>query len=164
MTYKIDTCRLLARCFTLLGYGIIRMGTGWLSLRMMWLSGIWGHGADSLASQWGSTIRSPWVRTVTSRYLSCYDLICCQDLKLQQPTNSPFLGTPSAKVGSAKYQFGLSSWFDPTGVADHTGVLVCFVVVLCHCNSILVLTWHWYDAWDEEQKAQAYTFTDSRDL
>ena len=31
--------------------------------------------------EWGSTIKctikSPWVRTVTSRYSSCYDLRCC---------------------------------------------------------------------------------------
>ena len=63
--------------------------TGWLSVKIMWLSGISGHGAGSMASQWGSTIKSPWMRTVTRWYLSWYDLIwCCKDVKLQQPSNS----------------------------------------------------------------------------
>ena len=36
-------------------------------------------------------------------------------------------------------------------------------VVLHHINSISVILWRWYDVWDEE-KVQAYTFTDSKDL
>ena len=39
-----------------------------------------------------------------------------------------------------------------------------FVVVLRHSNSISFMSWWWYDAWDEEEKAWAYTFTNSRDL
>ena len=38
------------------------------------------------------------------------------------------------------------------------------VVVLCHSNSISVISWWRYDVWDEKEKARAYTFTDSRDL
>ena len=34
--------------------GIIRKRIGWLSVRIMSLSGISGHGADSLVSQWAS--------------------------------------------------------------------------------------------------------------
>ena len=47
-----------------------RARTGWLSIRIMWLSGISGHGAGGLVSQLGSTIKLPWVSTVTSRYSS----------------------------------------------------------------------------------------------
>ena len=36
-----------------------------------------------------------------------------------------------------------------------------FVVVLCHSNHISVISWQRYDVWDEEEKARAYTFTDS---
>ena len=36
-----------------------------------------------------------------------------------------------------------------------------FVVILCHCNSISVISWWWYDLLDEE-KPQAYTLTNSR--
>ena len=49
----------------------------WLSVRIMWLSGISGHGAEGLVAQWGSTIKSPLERTVTSQYQSWYDLKCC---------------------------------------------------------------------------------------
>ena len=38
----------------------------------MWLSRIAGQDAGSLVSQWGSTIKSPWVCTVTSRYPTPY--------------------------------------------------------------------------------------------
>ena len=37
-----------------------------------------------------------------------------------------------------------------------------FVVVLCHSNNMSDIYWQWYDVWDEEEKALAYTFTDSR--
>ena len=43
------------------------------------VTGILGHDAGGLISQWGSTIRSPWVHTVASRYPSWYGLRCCQD-------------------------------------------------------------------------------------
>ena len=51
MTYIIDTLSFLAR---------------WFSVRIMWLSGISGNGADGMLSLWSSTIKSPWVCTVTS--------------------------------------------------------------------------------------------------
>ena len=44
--------------------------TGWLSVRIIQLSGIAGHGDSGLVFQWGSTIKSPWVPTVTSWYPS----------------------------------------------------------------------------------------------
>ena len=34
----------------------------------MWLGGISGHGAGGLISQWGSSIKLPWLCTVTSQY------------------------------------------------------------------------------------------------
>ena len=37
-----------------------------LSFRIMWLSGIAGHGAKSLLFQWGGTIKLPWMHTVTN--------------------------------------------------------------------------------------------------
>ena len=52
---NIDTRRFLARQLALLG--IAR--TDWLSVRIMSLGGISGHGAGSLVFQWGSTIKSP---------------------------------------------------------------------------------------------------------
>ena len=36
-------------------------------------------------------------------------------------------------------------------------------VVLCHINSISVISCCWYDVWDKKEKAWAYTFTNSRD-
>ena len=49
----------------------------------MWLNEVSGHGAGGLVSEWDNTIKSPWVRAVTNRYLSWYDHTCCQDVKLQ---------------------------------------------------------------------------------
>ena len=45
-----------------------RAGTHWLSVRIMRLGGIAGHGASGMVFQRGITIKSPWVRTVTSQY------------------------------------------------------------------------------------------------
>ena len=42
-------------------------------------------------------------------------------------------------------------------------VAFCFVVALHHSNSISIISWWWYDIWDEEEKAWAYTFTNWRD-
>ena len=53
--------------------GIVRERSAWLSVRIMWLSVISGNAAGSLVSQWGNTIKSPTVHTVTSRYRSWYD-------------------------------------------------------------------------------------------
>ena len=41
------------------------------------------HGVGGLVSQWGSTIKSPWAHTVTSRYPSWYAIRCCHDVKQQ---------------------------------------------------------------------------------
>ena len=50
-----------------------------------WDTGSWCSG---LISQWGSTIKSPWVWTLTrQQYPYWYNLRCCQDINLQQPTN-----------------------------------------------------------------------------
>ena len=38
---------------------------------------------ETCCSQWGSTIKSPWVHTVTSLYTSWYDLRCWHDAKQQ---------------------------------------------------------------------------------
>ena len=45
-------------------------------------------------------------------------------------------------------------------VIDFVGLFV----VLRHNNSISVISWRWYDVWDEKEKARAYTFNDLRDL
>ena len=42
------------------------------------------NGAYSLITQWSSTIKPPWVCTVTNQYPSRFDLRCCQDIKPQQ--------------------------------------------------------------------------------
>ena len=83
MTYKIDTYRFLAWHPAL----IDRTWTGWLNVRIMWLSRISGHDTGGLISQCGSTIKSPWVHTFTSWCPSWYDLRCCKDIKLPKPTN-----------------------------------------------------------------------------
>ena len=36
------------------------------------------------------------------------------------------------------------------------GPVCLFVVVLCHNNSMLVISCWWYDVWDEKEKAWAY--------
>ena len=57
--------------------GLVGSVQGALSQPILgWLS------ADCLASQWGSTIKSPWVRTFTSWYSSWYGM------KLKQPTKA----------------------------------------------------------------------------
>ena len=38
-----------------------------------------------------------------------------------------------------------------------TTPVVCFVL-LCHSNSISVISWWWYAVWHEEEKTWAYTF------
>ena len=60
MTYKVDTCRFVARCLALLG------GKDWLTQCQDNVTGISGHGADGVVSQWGSTIESQLVHIVTS--------------------------------------------------------------------------------------------------
>ena len=50
------------------------------------------------------------------------------------------------------------------GKLDPLWDVLSLVVVLCHSNSISVLSWRWYDVWDEEEKSCVHTFTDSRDL
>ena len=57
ITYKIDTCHYL---------DWIERGQAQHLGNVTWKS---GHGADSLVSQLGSTIKSPQVHTITSRYL-----------------------------------------------------------------------------------------------
>ena len=52
-----------------------RTRTAWLSVRIMPLSGIAGHGASGLMFQWGSTIKSPWVCTLTSQHPSPAGLV-----------------------------------------------------------------------------------------
>ena len=49
-----------------------------------------------LVSQSGSTIKSPEVGIVSGRYLFLYDLGCCQDVKLQQPTNQSVIAIPQS--------------------------------------------------------------------
>ena len=88
---KIYACRFLAKQ-ELVG-----------CVRIMWLSQISGHGAGGLVSQWDNTIKLPWVHTVTSRYLSLYDLRCCQDIK--QKTNlatSKVISERTSACNSAK--------------------------------------------------------------
>ena len=46
---------------------LYELKTGWLTVRIRFLSGISGHGAGSLISKWGSAIKLPRVRIVTSR-------------------------------------------------------------------------------------------------
>ena len=61
------------------------------------------------------------------------------------------------------------------GIPHHMGMVceelafdVCFwllvVVVLCHSKSVSVMSWQWYDAWEEEDKALTNLVTDSGDL
>ena len=73
---------LLARHLALLGQGKVE----WVQCQS---NGISSHTSDSLISQCSSTIKLTLVCTVTSRYHSCYDLRCCQGLRLQQPPNPP---------------------------------------------------------------------------
>ena len=68
--YKIDTCHSLVW-----HYYQDRARTGRLSVRLMQLSGIAGHGASGLVFQWSSTIKSPWMCTVMSQFLSRNQLI-----------------------------------------------------------------------------------------
>ena len=63
--------------------------TGWFNVRIMWLSETLHHHASGLVSKWSSTIKLPWVCTVTSWYPSWYDIRCCKDIKLHQPTKGP---------------------------------------------------------------------------
>ena len=53
------------------------------------------------------------------------------------------------------HYFSLVVW---RGVKQH------FTVVLHYSNSISVISWQWYDGWDETEKAWDYSFTDWMDL
>ena len=64
--------------------------TGWLGVRIMWLSGISGRGAGSLVSQLDSTIKSQWVRTVTSQHSSWYYVRYFQDTNQPPTTNNQY--------------------------------------------------------------------------
>ena len=56
--FTIDNYGCVSRHSVLLGYG-----KDWLLRdRTMWVGGISDHGDCSLVSQWGSTLRSPWVQ------------------------------------------------------------------------------------------------------
>ena len=59
--------------------GIIRARTGWLWIRIMWLSAISGHGG--LVSQSDTSTKWPWVPTVTRQEPSWYDLRFSQGVK-----------------------------------------------------------------------------------
>ena len=101
--------------------------TGWLSVRITWLS----FGAGSLVSQWGSTITSLCMCTVTRRYQSWGDLRCCQDVKLQQPiTEIRHLFWQNLLGGAI-----VSAWFPCLYfIGDHFNSCVIFtcVNVLCY--------------------------------
>ena len=58
----------------------------WFNVRIMSVNEIPGHGDGCLPSQWGNTMKSPWVNAVTSRYPHWYDLDCCQDIKPRKST------------------------------------------------------------------------------
>ena len=78
-----------------------------------WLSGILGHGASGLISQWGRAIKLALVHTVASRCPSSYDFRCCQDVKPRQTATTN---------GDAAYPFTprlcLSSGSRPPPSAD----------------------------------------------
>ena len=71
MTYKVYTCHRFSP------EAQNRTRIGLLSSRIMWLSGISGQQTHALISPRGSTIKLPWVCTVTSRSSSWYDLWSC---------------------------------------------------------------------------------------
>ena len=73
ITYTIDNCHHLVWHSALLG-----QDKDWRrSIRTMRLSGISGHGASRLISQWDSIIKSPWLWTVTSQCPSWYNHRYC---------------------------------------------------------------------------------------
>ena len=79
MTYKIDMCTFLTWCSALTGqcnYCLAQCQdnmTEW----------VFGDSINSLIPQWGSSMKLPWVHTVTSWYASWYDTTFCKDIKLQ---------------------------------------------------------------------------------
>ena len=53
-------CKPISFGIALSGFGKeLFVYTGWLTVSVMWLSGILGHGAGGLVSQWDSTIKLP---------------------------------------------------------------------------------------------------------
>ena len=81
-TYKSSTCP--APCMV---HGNSSVGQEH-SITKIWLGGILKPGASNIVSQWGSSIRPPWVHIVTSQW---YDRRCCSDLKIQQTCKLHFL-------------------------------------------------------------------------
>ena len=69
MTYKIDIFRYLHVCSALLGNN--------------------GHGASGVVFEWASTIKSPWLRTATSRYVSLLWPSMLQDVESQNTSRKP---------------------------------------------------------------------------
>ena len=62
-----------------------------------------------------------------------------------------------------RHYFSLVVW---PGVKQHFTVVgqAQFVCLMCHGNSIWVISWRWYDVWDEKEKTWVYVFADSKDL
>ena len=68
---------------------IIRIGQGLVgSVRIMWLTGIYGHGADCLVSQSGSTMKS-WVCSVTLMMSTSHPDMTLDIARTQNPNNQP---------------------------------------------------------------------------
>ena len=104
----IDACHLLAWHLTLIGYG-----NDWLAeCQDNVTEGMSCHGASSLISKWGSTIKLPCVHTVTGQYPSWYDLRCCIYLKLQQQTidQPPILVPPYLPASHTQFKIDFISY------------------------------------------------------
>ena len=73
-----------------------------------------------MISHWGSTIKSSWVRTVTCRYLSIYDLRSCKDKTTNQATKflSPRWGRCGNSLIRPFSQSMLHSWLRSTSVLN----------------------------------------------
>ena len=86
------------------------------------------------------------------------------NIEPESTMHRPILVIPSVRLGGNTNINVVSLWFDSVryGSKVLTHGICLLVVIWCHINSISVISWWWYDVWDEE-KAQAYTLIDSRD-
>ena len=102
--------------------------------------GISGHGADSLISQWGSTIKSPWVPTVTSQYSSWWPILMTFDVTRTTTNKHP--GTTLGHIRTGTDSVTVHSWplYSAAPLGDKSTSTMTWIPTQSHYPNI-ELTW-----------------------
>ena len=114
-----------------------REGTGWLSVKILWLSGRAGYGASrliSLMSQWGSTIK-------VTMSVQCYKSVPPPGLVPQLWSTASYLRGPLVSISSSAIVTVLRQVpFPKCASSNSTATQITHTYVLCiHSNCVLTL-------------------------